>query len=477
MARTRRSRKAIPVREKKGEETVSVLHSVGAVPAHISSAEDAFGDQVVNKVITRIVPFVLICYLINQIDRVNVSFGALTMNRDFGFTAEIFGFGAGIFFIGYFLFEVPSNLIMHKVGARRWIARIMITWGAVSIGMAFITGPMSFYIMRFLLGVAEAGFVPGVFLYFTYWVPEKYCARALGIFIVAAPLTPVIAGPLSTTLLEMDGIMGLRGWQWLYITEGAPAILLAFVTYFYLTDRPSEAKWLTDEERRWLEARLDSERAATERAGGSHSMWDGMRSPTVLLLTCMYLALVIGLLGLVFFLPQIVRGFGLTNLQVGFVSAIPYLFAVLGCLWWPIRSDRIGERHWHFAAPCFLGAAAFVVAAYLGASWLALVPISIAITCAYASLPVFWAIPNQYLTGLAAASGLAFINSFGNLGGFIGPFMVGWLRSLTGNFVIALLCLSSGLLVAGVLTFLLPRQRLVGDQPPEVSPLNPLTRG
>lgn len=454
---------------------MSFIDSVGA-PVHSGPTDDIFGDRVVNKVIMRLVPFVLACYVINQIDRVNISFGALTMNHDLGFTAEIFGFGAGIFFIGYFLFEVPSNLIMHKVGARRWIARIMITWGAVSVGMAFINGPTSFYIMRFLLGVAEAGFVPGVFLYFTYWVPERHRGRALGIFIVAAPLTPVIAGPLSTALLEMNGIMGLRGWQWLYIIEGAPAILLAFVTYFYLTDRPSEANWLTDEERRWLEAKLEFERKATEKAGGAHSIWDGIRSPTVLLLTAIYLALVIGLLGLAFFLPQIIRSFGLTNLQVGFATAIPYLFAVLGCLWWPKRSDRTGERRWHFAGPCFVGAAAFGVAAYLGTNWLSLVPMSIAIVCVYAALPVFWAIPNHYLTGLAAASGLAFINSFGNLGGFIGPFMVGWLRGWTGDFVIALLCLSSGLLVAGALTFLLPRHQRPkqGEQTPAPS-LKPVT--
>ena len=440
--------------------TVTTANLVEARPPE--AADDAFGDHVVNKVIRRLVPFVLVCYLINQIDRVNVSFGALTMNKEFGFTPEVFGFGAGIFFVGYFFFEVPSNLILHRVGARSWIARIMLTWGAVSVGMAFVNSQTSFYVMRFLLGLAEAGFVPGIFLYLTHWVPEKRRGVALGLFILAAPLTPVVAGPLSSLLLELDGVAGLHGWQWMFIVEGLPAVLLALVIHVYLTDRPCEATWLTPEERDWLEARLAAEAAETERAGGGHSVLDGLRSPMVLLLTAIYLSLVIGLLGLAFFLPQIIKTFGLSNLQVGFVTAVPYGFAVLGCLWWPKRSDQAGERRWHFIAPCFLGAAAFVTAGLIGANGLALIPLCIALVCVYGCLPVFWAIPNQFLTGLAAASGLAFINSFGNLGGFIGPYLVGWMRGLTGDFVLALICLSSGLIVAGILALFLPLERRRG---------------
>ncbi|QIB33116.1 MFS transporter [Ancylobacter pratisalsi] len=424
-----------------------------------SDAAGSFGDEVVDKVIRRLVPFMLLLYLVNQIDRVNISFGALTMNGDLGFTAEMFGFGAGIFFIGYFLFEVPSNLIMHRVGARLWMARIMFTWGAVSVGMIFVGTPLQFYVMRFLLGLAEAGFVPGMFLYLTYWVPAKHRGRALGLFILAAPLTPVVAGPISTMLLELNGLMGLKGWQWLYLVEGIPAVLLAFATLAYLTDRPSGATWLSPSERAWLDETLEAERAGTERAGGRHTLLDGLRSPLVLLFGAIYIFFVIGLYGVAFWLPQIVRGFGLSNLQVGFVVAIPYFAGAIACVVWPKRSDQRGERRWHFILPCLVSGAAFVASAILGAQWLALVPITIAVAAIYAALPVFWTLPNMHMTGLAAASGIAFINSIGNLGGFAGPYLVGWLRETTGSFTLALLSLSLGLFVAGVLALLVPHQR------------------
>ncbi len=434
------------------------MRQLGALDVAPTIAD--FGERVVRKVIIRLLPLMLLLYLFNQLDRVNIAFGALTMNRDLGFTSEIYGFGAGIFFLGYFLFEIPSNLIMHKVGARRWIARIMFTWGAASVAMAWINSPVNFYIMRFLLGVAEAGFVPGMFLYLSYWVPSKYRGRALAFFILGAPLTSVLAGPLSTTLLEMNGALGMAGWQWLYIVQGLPPILLAFVTWSYLTDNPSQAAWLTEAERRWLDQTLEAEQEVARRSGSSHSLLDGFRSPKVILLSSIYLSTVIGLYGMAFWLPQIVHGFGLSNLQVGFVVSIPYLLACIGCYFWARYSDRTGERRWHFALSCFVSAVGFMFSAVLGAQWLALIPISFAVIGIYAGLPIFWTLPNQYLTGLGAVGGIALINSIGNLGGFIGPYLVGWLKQSTGSFVVALVCLSMSPVLAGVLTLLLPRKVL-----------------
>ena len=413
-------------------------------------------DRVVSKVIWRLLPFMALLYFINQLDRVNISFAALTMNKDLGFTAQMYGFGAGIFFVGYFIFEIPSNLFLHRFGARIWIFRIMLTWGAVSVAMAWVNSPMTFYVMRFLLGFAEAGFVPGMFLYLTYWIPKAYRGKALGLFILAAPATPVLAGPISTLLLEMDGIMGLRGWQWMFIMEGLPAIVLAFVTLWYLTDRPANAQWLTAPERTWLEQTIAAEDDAVAKHG-SRDLWDGLRSPKVIALTLCYLTLVIGTLGIAFFLPQIIRTFGLSNLAVGFVVAIPYGLAAVACIVWPRRSDRKRERRWHLALACFAATGGFAVAALIGTHWLAIIPLSVALMGVYAALPVFWCIPSNYLVGLAAATGIALINSIGNLGGFIGPYLVGWLRDLTGSFDTALLCLSIGPLVAGLIILAMRR--------------------
>ncbi|POR51943.1 MFS transporter [Bosea psychrotolerans] len=434
---------------------------MSSIASHIDTdavaepAASATADRIVGKVIWRLLPFMALLYFVNQLDRVNISFAALTMNQDLGFTAQMYGFGAGIFFVGYFIFEIPSNLLLHRFGARLWIFRIMLTWGAVSVAMAWVNSPQAFYVMRFLLGFAEAGFVPGMFLYLTYWIPKAYRGKALGLFIIAAPATPVLAGPISTLLLEMDGLLGLRGWQWMFILEGLPAIVLAFVTLSYLTDRPANAQWLTAQERTWLEDTIAAEEKVVAQHG-SDSLWDGLRSLKVMTLTICYLMLVIGTLGVAFFLPQIIRTFGLGNLAVGFVIAIPYGLAAAACILWPRRSDRKRERRWHLALACFAGAGGLAVAASIGTHWLAILPLCVALMGVYAALPVFWCIPGNYLIGLAAASGIALINSIGNLGGFIGPFLVGWLRDLTGSFNTALLCLSIGPLVAGLIILAMP---------------------
>ena len=413
------------------------------------------GDRIVRTIITRLIPFMFLLYFASQIDRVNISFAALTMNKELGFTPEMYGFGTGIFFVGYFLFEIPSNLIMHRVGARLWMFRIMLTWGLISMAMALVHSAISFYILRFLLGLAEAGFVPGMFLYLSYWVPEAYAGRASGLFILASPLTTVLAGPLSVMLLELDGKLGLTGWQWMFIVEGLPAVVLAFVTLWVLPDRPAQVEWLTQPEKNWLDDQLRSERDVT--GAGNSTLLHGLASPLVLLMSAIYLALVIGLYGIAFWLPQIVRGIGFTNQQTGFVIAVPYVLGTLACAFWPFRSDRMQERRWHFAGPCFLASISLIVSAVLGPQLLALIPISLAVVGIWAAVPVFWSVPGRHLTGVAVAAGMAMINSVGNLGGFGGPYIVGWLRELSGSFTAALVILGCGPLLAGLLALLLPK--------------------
>lgn len=420
------------------------------------------GNRIVRTIIARLIPFMFLLYFANQIDRVNISFAALTMNKELGFTPEMYGFGAGIFFIGYFLFELPSNLIMHKVGARLWMFRIMLTWGLISMATALVHSASSFYILRFLLGLAEAGFVPGMFLYLSYWVPEAYAGRASGLFILASPLTTVLAGPLSVMLLELDGKLGLTGWQWMFIIEGFPAVVLAFVTLYVLQDRPAQVKWLSQAEKDWLEGQLRSEREAT--GAGNGTLLHGLASPLVLLMSAIYLSLVIGLYRVAFWLPQIVRGIGLTNQQTGFVIAVPYLLGTLACAFWPFRSDQTQERRWHFAGPCFLASVSLMVSAVLGPQLLALIPISLAVIGIWAAVPVFWSVPGRHLTGVAIAAGMAMINSVGNLGGFGGPYIVGWLREVSGSFTMALVILGCGPLLAGLLALLLPKIAMTADR-------------
>ena len=297
----------------------------------------------IRKVTLRLVPFLILCYFVAYLDRVNVSFAALQMNKDLGLTASTYAFGAGIFFIAYFFFEVPSNLFLERFGARKWIARIMFTWGLLSGAMAFITGENSFYFVRVLLGVAEAGFFPGIIFFITLWFPAAYRARIIGFFMAAIPLSSVIGAPVSGALLGFDGMLGFKGWQWLFLLEAAPALILAVVVYFYLTDSPAKAAWLSLEERQWLTTRLADERRQREDVA-SHSVLQALLHPKVLALSLVYFGAVACNYGLGFFLPQIVKAFGLTNLQTGFVAAIPFLVGTVGIVYWGRRSDRKQER-------------------------------------------------------------------------------------------------------------------------------------
>jgi ACS family tartrate transporter-like MFS transporter len=414
--------------------------------------------RVLRKVTYRIVPFIMLLYFIAFIDRVNIGFASLTMNRDLGFSPAVFGFGAGIFFLGYFLFEVPSNLILHKVGARIWIARVMITWGLVSAAMAFIQGSTSFYTLRFLLGAAEAGFFPGIILYLSYWFPARKRAAVTALFMAAAPLSTALGSPVSGALLEMHGILGLAGWQWMFLIEALPAVILGVVVLFYMTDRPEKAKWLTDDERTWLVNEMKAEQAAKS-GTASHSIWRGLADPKVLALSLVYFGTSAGLYTLGIWAPQIIKEFGLTSLQVGFLNAIPATLAVVAMVLWARHSDHTGERKWHVVGACLLASAGLVLAGFSTTVVAVLVALTLVNIGISSSKPPLWSMPTMFLSGSAAAAGIATINSIGNLGGFVGPAMIGWIKDQTGSFTGGLYFVASLLVLSAVLTLVVARSQ------------------
>jgi MFS transporter, ACS family, tartrate transporter len=409
--------------------------------------------RTVARVTARLIPFLILCYFVAYVDRVNVGFAALTMNKDLGISASAFGLGAGIFFFTYFIFEVPSNLLLARVGARRWIARIMLTWGLLSGAMAFITGETSFYVVRMLLGAAEAGFFPGIIFYLTLWFPAIYRARIIGYFMAAIPLSSLIGSPVSGYILGMDGLAGLRGWQWLFILEAVPALLLSVVVFFYLTDRPSTARWLGAEERAWLVDRLATEERQRE-AAGRLSVLQSLTNPRVLALALVYFGAVAANYGVSFFLPQVIKAFGLSNAATGWVTAIPYLIGVIAMVWWGRRSDRRHERKLHCAVALVCAALGIAGCGLLHDPVLRVVAISIGAAGIFGSLPVFWTLPTAFLSGAAAASGIAVVNAIGNLAGFAGPYITGRLKDATGSYtagflvMAALALMSTGIVLA-----------------------------
>src|SRR6185295_8375478 len=328
------------------------------------SAKSDIETSTIRAISWRLIPFLVLAYFFSYLDRVNLGFAALTMNADLKFTPLIFAWGAGIFFIGYFIFEVPSNLALEKFGASRWIARIMVTWGIISSAMAIVSGEWSFYILRFLLGIAEAGFFPGIILYLTYWYPAEYRARCIAAFAIAVPVSTVIGAPISGLLLGLDGALGLKGWQWLFIIEGVPSVLLGIITWFYLTDRPEKADWLTGEQKAWLSSRLAAENAAKQKAVHL-TLGQALTSPKVITLSLIYFGFVGALYGMQFWLPQIVKAFGFSNLQTGFVTAIPYLFGTIAMILWARHSDATRERVAHVGGPLLLTAAALAATSYI----------------------------------------------------------------------------------------------------------------
>jgi MFS transporter, ACS family, tartrate transporter len=413
-------------------------------------------NRVMRKVAFRIVPFIMLLYFVAYIDRVNIGFAALTMNQDLGFSPAVFGLGAGIFFWGYFLFEVPSNVILEKVGARLWIARVMITWGIVSAAMAFVWDSTSFYVLRFLLGAAEAGFFPGIILYLSYWFPAHRRAAITSLFMAAVPISVVLGSPLSSALLEMHGIGGMKGWQWLFILESIPAVILGIVVLFYMTDRPEKATWLADDERAWLVDAMNAER--TKKAGTAHhSIWRGLADIRVLALALVYFGTSAGLYTLGIWAPQIIKSFGLSNLEVGFFNAIPPTVAVIAMYLWSWHSDRQNERTWHVVIACLVAAAGLALAGISSTAVAVVTSLVLVNVGISAAKPPLWSMPTLFLSGPAAASGIAAINSIGNLGGFVGPAMIGWIKEVTGSFLGGLYFVCALLLVSAVLTLVVAR--------------------
>jgi ACS family tartrate transporter-like MFS transporter len=386
------------------------------------------------KVYLRLLPFAVLSYVLAYIDRINVSFAGLTMRGDLGMSAGTFGFAVGMFYWGYFIFEVPSNVILEKVGARIWIARIMITWGILAGLTAVVTGSTSFAIVRFLLGVAEAGFFPGLILYFTYWFPSYHHARIVSGFLIGLPVAVALGAPISTGLLGLDGLFGLRGWQVMYIAEAVPTVVIGVVTFFVLTDRPEQAKFLTAEERNWLVTTIAAERRATE-AVRKFTLWQALYNPKVLLLALNYLGIVTASLGMLIFIPQMIKSLGdYSNMTVGWLTMIPYTCGGIAMVVWGRISDRMNERRWNLFIACVFSTVGLVIAGMTMGTWWALVGMSIAAMGFYGSKGPFFAMPPMFLSGAGLAAGIAWINSLGNLGGFFGPWYVGVMKDLTGSY-------------------------------------------
>ena len=386
------------------------------------------------KVYLRLLPFAVLSYVLAYIDRINVSFAGLTMRGDLGMSAGTFGFAVGLFYWGYFIFEVPSNVILEKVGARIWIARIMITWGILAGLTAVVTDSTTFAIVRFLLGVAEAGFFPGIILYFTYWFPSHHHARIVSGFLVGLPVAVAIGAPISTGLLGLDGLFGLRGWQVMYIAEAIPTVVIGVITFFVLTDKPEQAKFLNPEERDWLVAKIATERHATE-AVRKFTLWQALYNPKVLLLALNYLGIVTASLGMLIFIPQIIKSLGnSSNMMVGWLTMIPYICGAIAMVVWGRISDRMNERRWNLFIGCVFSTVGLVIAGMTMGTWWALVGMSIAAIGFYGSKGPFFAMPPMFLSGAGLAAGIAWINSIGNLGGFFGPWYVGVMKDLTGSY-------------------------------------------
>lgn len=431
-----------------GTPATQLSDPVGTGPA-------GFEDATYRKVAWRILPLLLLCYVISYLDRVNVGFAKLQMQTDLHLSDTVYGLGAGIFFIGYFLFEVPSNIILHRVGARIWIARIMITWGILSAAMMYVSGPTGFYVMRFLLGVAEAGFFPGVILYLTYWYPAERRGRIVTFFMTAVALSGVIGGPLSGYILQrFHGGAGWAGWQWMFLLEGLPSIVLGLVVLMSLDDRIDAAKWLTEQERRLLKARIAAEESTKEDA----PIGRVMSSPRVWLMSLIYFSFVMGLYGVGFWLPTIIKGTGVNDpLTIGLLAAIPYAVAVVAMIAIAYSADRHRERRWHLALPALAGAIGLVLSVlWAQQTTLAMVALSLATLGIMTTLPLFWSLPTAFLAGTGAAAGIALINSLGNLAGFVSPYLVGWLRDTTHSNSSGMYMLAGFLVLGAVLALSVP---------------------
>lgn len=421
------------------------------------------------KISRRLVPFLMLLYLVAFLDRVNVGFAALTMNRDLHIDASLFGLAAGMFFLGYFLFELPSNLILLRVGARRWIMVLMIAWGVVSVATAFVPGSTMYIVLRFLLGLAEAGFYPGVILYLTFWLPPSVRTSVMAIFVTAIPLSNLIGAPVSARILELDQAFGLRGWQWLFVMEGSPAILLGAMVYFLLPDSPEHVRWLTPEQKRILES--DLRIAGLAHPAKRHSFLDMFtEQPSVYGWSFAYFCLMLGLYGLGFWIPTVLASHGLTLENLGWAAALPYLAAIVIMMFWSRHSDSRNERRMHLTAAYIAGAIGFLMAAFAPSAAVAILGFTIAASGILAAMPVFWSASTIELAGPLVAAHIAVINSIGNLGGFVGPVAMGWLRQVTHHYIAGLACIAASLACGAISAAKLAKNRNLTVAQPQGSP-------
>ena len=405
----------------------------------------------------RLMPFLFLLYIVAYLDRINVSFAVLQMRGQLGLTDRVYGRAAGMFFAGYFFFQLPSNLVLEKFGVRRWISGLMITWGVISCLMIFIRGPVSFYAMRFLLGSAEAGFFPGMILYMKRWFPANARARAVAWFMTANPLAGIVGSPLSGALLGLSG-KGLSGWQWMFLMEGIPAILLGVAVFWALSDNPREAHWLKGEERAWLLERLALEQQA-ESSLRKENLWEVLVSPRIWLLSVVYFGVSTTMYGVTLWLPSVIRSLsGISYFLTGLVSALPFVVTAIAMVLVGMSSDRTGERRWHTAVPAFVGALALAAAGYGSSTVVVVTCIGLGLVCAESMVGPFWAMATSRMAGLSAAAGIAVINSLANLGGYFGPDIIGFFRKATGGFRGGLLAIAATLALSGGIALIVGRQ-------------------
>jgi MFS family permease len=427
-------------------------------PSQVLTTDPFFEAAVWRKVTLRLIPILFILYMLNILDRINVGFAKLTMLKDLELDEKYFGHFAGLFYISYILFEVPSNLILNRTGARVWIARIMISWGLVSGTMMFVTGWTSFAVLRLLLGVAEAGFFPGIILYLTYWYPARIRARTVAFFMIASPMAGMLGNPISGTIMQfLHGTAGLAGWQWLFLIEALPSVFFGFVVWFYLTDRPEQAHWLEDREREWLVARMSRE----DKQRPQRHFLQALAMPAVWILCVVYFSAAVGTNGMGFYLPSMIESLfpKADKFTIGWLAAIPSVAAILGMVSIGLISDRTGERRWAVAGSAFLGALGLAGSVLAQNSWLSLACIALAYFGMFSMLPTFWALATHNLTGTAAAGGIALINSLANFGGYLSPAVVGWIKGNTGQFAGGAWFMAGTLIAGGFVTFLVPHER------------------
>lgn len=409
-------------------------------------------DRVFAKIARRLIPFIMLLYVTNYIDRVNVGFAALTMNKDLGLSPTVYGIGGTMFFIGYLIFQVPANLILERIGARRWVFIILAVWGLVSAANAFTRGTYSYYALRLILGVAEAGFFPGMLLYMTYWFPQSYRSRFIGMFMAAIPMANIIGGPISTTILEIDGLWGLHGWQWMFILEGIPATAFAFLALKLLPDRPADAHWLSESEKSYIASRLSAEDTSDH-----HDIWPALKDPRVYAIGLILSGNQVGLYGIQLWMPQMVQSMGYSNFANGFVVAVPFLVAMVAMIWWGRRSDLKRERIWHVAIPLLLAAGSLIAASMSQSNLAVLFFLTLALAGTLAYNGPFFSLPSTFLAGTAAAGGLGFVNTLGSVGRSIGPPIVGVLKEQSGNYSSGMVAMALGMIIAAVTVLVLGR--------------------